>query len=102
LILHRALYKLYHIEESLKDHANEIKKQNRALVGLREEQQSKQEDLDGARSEQAKSKTKVSREERRLKKAEKALEGKVRLSLCFFFFHYMMFKGWNDERRNRN
>ena len=77
LILHRTLYKLYHIEKSLKDHASEIKKQNRTLVGLREEQQAKQEDLDDARSEQAKSKTKVSQKERKLKKAEKALEAKV-------------------------
>ena len=68
---------MYHIEESLKDHAAEIKKQNRALAGLREEQQAKQEDLDAARSEQAKSKTKVSQKERKLKKAEKALEAQV-------------------------
>jgi structural maintenance of chromosome 1 len=77
LILRRTLYKLYHIEESLKANASEIQRQNRALVGLREDQHRQQQVLDRARAEQAKAKTEVSREERRLKRSEKALEAKV-------------------------
>lgn len=78
LILRRALYKLYHIEESLKANASEIQKQSRALNGLREDQHRQQQALDRTRAEQAKAKTEVSREERKLKRAEKALEAKVR------------------------
>ena len=78
LILRRALYKLYHIEESLKANASEIQKRSRALTGFREDQHRQQQNLDGTRAEQARSKTEVSREERRLKRAEKALETKVR------------------------
>jgi len=77
LILRRALYKLYHIEESLKANASEVKKQSRALGGLRGDQHRQQQALDRTRAEQAKSKTEVSREERRLKRAEKTLEAKV-------------------------
>lgn len=77
LILRRVLYKLYHIEESLTANASEIRKQSRALNGLREDQHRQQQALDNTRAEQAKSKTEVSREERKLKRAEKALEAKV-------------------------
>ena len=77
LILRRVLYKLYHIEESLKANASEIRKQSRALDGLREDQHRRQQALDDTRAEQAKSKTEVSREEKKLKRAEKALEAKV-------------------------
>ena len=77
LILRRALYKLYHIEESLRANASEIQKHSRALNGLREDQHRQQQALDRTRAEQAKSKTEVSREERKLKRAEKTLEGKV-------------------------
>ncbi|KAF9652765.1 P-loop containing nucleoside triphosphate hydrolase protein [Thelephora ganbajun] len=76
LILRRVLYKLYHIEESLKANASEIQKQSRALNGLREDQHRQQQALDRTRTEQAKSKTEVSREERKLKRAEKTLEAK--------------------------
>ena len=78
LILRRALYKLYHIEESLKANASEIQRQSHALSGFREDQHRQQQNLDGTRAEQAKAKTEVSREERKLKRAEKALETKVR------------------------
>ena len=83
LILRRALYKLYHIEESLKANASEIQKQTRALSGLRGDQHRQQQALDSTRAEQAKSKTEVSREERKLKRAEKVLEAKV-----YTAFHY--------------
>jgi len=77
LILRRTLYKLYHIEESLRENASEIQKQSQALNGLREDQHRQQQALDSTRAEQAKSKTEVSREERKLKRAEKTLEAKV-------------------------
>lgn len=75
--MRRALYKLYHIEESLRANASEIQRQSRALDGLRGDQHRQQQALDRTRAEQAKSKTEVSREERKLKRAEKALEAKV-------------------------
>lgn len=77
LVLRRALYKLYHIEESLKANASEIQKQRRTLNGLREDQHRQQQALDRSRTEQAKAKTEVSREEKKLKRAEKLLEAKV-------------------------
>ena len=80
--MRRALYKLYHIEEFLKANASEIRKQSRALNGLREDQHRQQQTLDRTRAEQAKAKTEVSREERKLKRAEKALEAKV----CAVFY----------------
>ena len=83
LILRRALYKLYHIEDSLKTNASEIQKEGQELVGHREDQDQKQQALDDARAEQARSKTEVSREERRLKRAEKALETKV-CAVCHY------------------
>jgi structural maintenance of chromosome 1 len=83
LILRRALYKLYHIEESLKANASEIQKQSRALNGFRADQHRQQQALDNTRAEQAKSKTEVSREERKLKRAEKALETKVHMAFPY-------------------
>ena len=75
--MRRALCKLYHIEESLKVNASEIRQRSHALNGLREDQHQQQQTLDRTRAEQAKSKTEVSREERKLKRAEKVLEAKV-------------------------
>jgi len=89
LILRRALYKLYHIEESLKANTSEIQKQSHALSGFREDQHRRQQNLDATRAEQARSKTEVSREERKLKRAEKALETKVRgISLWAHFWNF--------------
>ena len=85
LILRRTLYKLYHIEESLKANTTEIRKQSRTLNGLREDQQRQQQALDRTRTEQAKAKTEVSRGERKLKRAEKALEAKVRVAPHYRF-----------------
>jgi len=85
LILRRALYKLYHIEESLKANASEIQKQRRTLNGLREDQRRQQQALDRARTEQARAKTEVSREEKKLKRAEKVLEAKVCAEPCCRF-----------------
>ncbi len=38
MVLHRILFKLYHIQQALEEHAQAIKTQNEALVNLREEQ----------------------------------------------------------------
>ena len=86
LILRRTLYKLYHIEESLKADTSEIQKQSRALNGLRDDQHRQQQSLDRTRAEQAKAKTEVSREERKLKRAEKALEARVRAAPQVIYF----------------
>ncbi|PCH34989.1 cohesin complex subunit psm1 [Wolfiporia cocos MD-104 SS10] len=76
LILHRILYKLYHIQKALDDNARAIKTQNKALVGLRAEQRKHDNALEGARAEQAKVRLAVSQKEKKIKKGEKSLEGK--------------------------
>ncbi|KAH9930814.1 cohesin complex subunit psm1 [Amylocystis lapponica] len=76
LILQRILFKLYHIQESLGEHAREITTQNRALAGLREEKRVHDQALEDARAEQARARTGVLQKEKRIKKAEKALEAK--------------------------
>ena len=77
LILRRTLWKLYHIQEQLSSHAEEIKKQNGTLIDLRKEQRAYEAELEKARQEQAKARSSVMSKEKRIKKAEKALEGKV-------------------------
>ena len=81
-MLRRILYKLYHIQQSLDEHAQAIRDQNKALVGLRKEQQKHEKALEEARSEQAKSRGAVMQKEKRIKKAEKALETQVRDAMC--------------------
>ena len=77
-MLQRILCKLYHIQQSLDEHAQAIREQNRALVGLRQEQRRHEKALEDARAEQAKARGVVMQKEKRIKKAEKALELKVR------------------------
>lgn len=77
LILRRMLFKLYHIEESIEGNVHQIKSKNKSLVGLRQEHRAQEKALDAARAEQAKSRTSVMQVERNIKKAEKALDGKV-------------------------
>lgn len=72
------LFKLFHIEESLERNAREIKDQARTLAGLREEQRTHDEELENARAEQAKARSSAMQKEKRVKRAEKNLEGKVR------------------------
>ncbi|KAL4266841.1 SMC family protein [Pleurotus pulmonarius] len=76
LILRRILYKLYHIEEAIDDNTREINSQNKTLAGLREQQRVHDEALEAARAEQAKARTSVMQKEKKIKKAEKALEAK--------------------------
>lgn len=79
-MLNRVLWKLWHIEEGLERNAREIKAQNRTLEGLRAERDARDDDLTSARAEQAKVRSTVMQKEKRIKKAEQALESKVRYS----------------------
>ncbi|KAI0808015.1 condensin complex subunit SMC1 [Fomes fomentarius] len=74
LVLKRILFKLYHIQQSLDEHARAIREQNRTLAGLRQEQRKHEKALEEARSEQARARGNVMQKEKRIKKAEKALE----------------------------
>jgi structural maintenance of chromosome 1 len=78
LILRRTLFKLYHIEEAIESHVLEIREQNKQLAGLREEQRVHEEALKAARAEQAQARTGVMGMENRIKRADKALDNKVR------------------------
>ncbi len=78
LVLRRILFKLYHIQRSLGEHAKAIREQNKTLSGLRQEQRKHEKALEEARAEQAKARGSVMQKEKRIKKAEKALETKVR------------------------
>ena len=75
------MWKLFHIEQQIEANAQEIKKKNKALAGLRREQAVHDKDLEDARAEQAKSRATVATAEKKVKKAEKALENRVRLLL---------------------
>lgn len=76
LILRRILFKLFHIEEALEKDAHEVREQSKTLAGLREEQKTHDDALNDARAEQAKARSALMQREKKLKKAEKALEAK--------------------------
>ncbi|KAJ7497178.1 condensin complex subunit SMC1 [Mycena latifolia] len=75
-ILHRILFKLFHIEEAIESNAREIRTLNKALKSLRTEQCVHDEALEAARAEQAKTRTGVMQMEKKIKKAEKVLDSK--------------------------
>ncbi|KAJ7812847.1 hypothetical protein B0H13DRAFT_2143623 [Mycena leptocephala] len=75
-ILHRILFKLFHIEEAIEANAREIRAQNKALKSLRAEQRVHDQALETARADQAKTRTSVMQMEKKIKKAEKVLDGK--------------------------
>ena len=77
LVLRRILCKLYYIQPSLDEHAQAIREQNKTLVGLRQEQRKHAKALEDARAEQARARGNVMQKEKKIKKAEKALETKV-------------------------
>jgi hypothetical protein len=77
LILHRILYKLFHIEESIERNAREIKARNKTLAGLKEEQRVHEKALEEARKEQAQARSNTMQKEKKVKKAEKAVDAKV-------------------------
>ncbi|KAK7020211.1 Structural maintenance of chromosomes protein 1 [Paramarasmius palmivorus] len=76
VIMERILFRLFHIEESIEMNAHEIRQQNRALAGLREEQRKHDDALEAARAQQARARTSVMQTEKKIKKAEKALDAK--------------------------
>ncbi|KAI0726494.1 cohesin complex subunit psm1 [Fomitopsis betulina] len=76
LVLRRILLKLYHIEQELQENVEAIRNQNRTLAGLRDEQRKHEQELQAARAEQARARSGVMQKEKRIKKAEKTLEGK--------------------------
>ena len=73
--------KLYHIDMGIEDNSRTIVKKNRDLAGLRQEQSVHDKALESARANQAKARTTVMQKEKSIKKAEKALDGKVSLTL---------------------
>jgi len=77
LILHRILYKLWHIDAALEQNAEEIKERSKALVGLRKDKAAADKALEDKRRAQANARNTVTSKEKKLKKAEKHLESKV-------------------------
>jgi structural maintenance of chromosome 1 len=71
---------LYQIEESMETNSRTVIAKNKDLAGLREEQRVHDEALAAARAEQAKVRATVMQKEKGIKKADKALDGKVRIS----------------------
>lgn len=76
LILSRTLYKLFHIEEAIERNTREIKEQSRTLASLRLEASKSSDALTASISSQAQSRILVSKQEKKIRKAEKALEDK--------------------------
>ncbi|KAG8892309.1 Structural maintenance of chromosomes protein 1, partial [Tulasnella sp. 417] len=76
LIIHRLLWRLYHIEEAIESNTAQIKAKNGEVVQLRAEQASNETSLEKARAAQATARNEVQKRERVIKKKEKALEGK--------------------------
>lgn len=71
------LWRLFHIEEGLENNARAIKAKNRALQELRDKRTECDTELDSARADQARARTSVIQQEKKIKKAETALEAKV-------------------------
>lgn len=76
LIVRRLVWKLYHIEQQIEENSTSITKSNKSLTNLRKEQSSNEKALAEARAKQAKVRSTVNIVEKKLKKAEKALEAR--------------------------
>ncbi|KLO14413.1 cohesin complex subunit psm1 [Schizopora paradoxa] len=76
LVLKRYIWKLYHIQTQIEENSNEIKEKNRTLKGLRKEQAAHDKALNDARAKQAKARSDVTAAEKKVKKAEKAVEAR--------------------------
>ncbi|KAG8849135.1 Structural maintenance of chromosomes protein 1 [Tulasnella sp. 330] len=76
LIVHRLLWKLYHIEEAIENNVRDIKSRNDELVQLRQEQSAHEDIVTKARAAQAAARTEVLKREKVIKKKEKGLESK--------------------------
>ena len=90
LILKRYLWRLFHIESQIETNSREIKEKNKALSGLRKEQAAHDKALEDARAKQAKARSDVSALEKKLKKAEKALDNRVSGILSLRLSHSML------------
>jgi structural maintenance of chromosome 1 len=77
LIIKRFLWKLFHIESQIDENVSEITRKNKELRGLRKEQSVHDKALEEARAAQAKARSDVTAAEKKVKKAEKALENRV-------------------------
>ncbi|KAF7332519.1 Structural maintenance of chromosomes protein [Mycena kentingensis (nom. inval.)] len=75
-ILHRILFKLWHIEEAIEANTREIRSKNKELRVLREAQREHDEALEAVRAEQAQARSKVMQTEKKIKKEEKKLDDK--------------------------
>jgi structural maintenance of chromosome 1 len=76
-VLQRVLWKLWHIEQGLERDAHDIRTRGRELGGLKAERDKRDAELASARAEQAKARSSVIQKEKKIKKAEQALENKV-------------------------
>jgi hypothetical protein len=65
----------------IEDNSRTIVKKNKDLAGLRQEQSVHDKALKSARADQAKVRTTVMQKEKKIKRAEKALDSKVSLNL---------------------
>jgi len=68
---------LFRIEEGLEKDAEDITTLVTSIAGLREEKDGRDEELEQARTNQAKARAAVAKAEKRIKKAEKTLEDKA-------------------------
>ena len=75
--MERILTKLYHIDLGIEDNSRNIVKKNKELGALRKEQKVHDEEVEVSRAQQAKARATVMQKEKNIKRAEKALEGKV-------------------------
>ena len=80
LVIKRFLWKLFHIEDQIDRNASAIVQKNKSLASLRKEQAVHDKALEEARAKQAKVRSDVTAAEKKVKKAEKALDSRV--SLC--------------------
>jgi structural maintenance of chromosome 1 len=78
LILKCILYKLFHIGEALEANARDIQTKSKSLAGLRAEHGEYEKALDDVCAWQVRARTAIVCEEKKVKKAKKALEAKVR------------------------
>ena len=76
-ILYKHLWKLYHIEQSIEEHSRSIKAEAKNLSGLKKAFKTESDVLTKSRSAQAAARADVMSKEKKIKKAEKALENKV-------------------------
>lgn len=82
--MERILTKLYHIDIGIEDNSRSIVKKNKELATLREQQSVHDEEVEVARAQLAKARAVLMQKEKNIKKADKALEGKVCVPLPRF------------------